>query len=508
LSETGSRPAYLDEFERNLAASLARQTDTTKARLGSEPSSGISVEVPSSPSLGEALTPRSMGGKQALDAGPLRPSSETREKRTHFSGAEPTRVSPQSDTAQGAAKVPAAGRTAYVHPSQSAARCSDLSEPWSGRGVKSPAEPSEDFADYEAPPAVTDALPNGATQEIGAAPGPIIDVEALLANVAEGAQSVKPANLHAGPVAGVIKRFSREWKLMASACAFGSVAIVGMVALSLGAMPNTSRRADEPSVRGTITRGDSAERTLKDRAPEPSSAAEDRLGANSEGAGATASAAQANETPGSVASETIGLKNGAPSGSTPEVSDPTGLAPTAQPPATSSPPPGATSALGPPKQSLDLEPAPTISPQAAPTPTSGSFSTDHATQPTAKPKRNVHDVGTAKLSAPRRDVAGKPSIGARITKNDATSTPAATEKSNEPHPDGTPINSEKGALTSNAVQSPPAADPGASAQLPLDHPTRAIGRGVVQAQHADDPDGSNLRHAIGGMFGSGTAPGD
>jgi hypothetical protein len=472
LSETGSRPAYLDEFAHKLAASLARQTDTATTRLGS------------------------------------------------------AQVSPQSDTAHGAAKVPAAGRTAYVHASQSAARRSDVAEPWSGSGVKSPAEPSEHFADYEAPPAVTHALPNGPTQETGAAPGPVdskapptIDfeallgnVEALLANDAKVAQVVKPAHLHAGPVAGVIKRYSRDWKLMASACAFVSVAMVGLGALSLGAVSNPPRRADEPGLRETVTRDDSAEHTLKDRAAEPFSAAEDRLGANSQGVGATASPAQANETPGSVATqETIGLKNGAPSGSTPEISDPTGLPPPAQPPATSPLPPAATAALGPPEQSVEVKPAPTISPQPAPTPTSGSFPTegslaDHATQPTAKPKRNVHDVGTAKLSAPRRDVAGKPSIGARITKNDASSTPAATEKSNQSLPDGTPTNPEKKALASNAEQSPPADDPGASAQ-PLDHPTHSVGRGVALAGHAD-PDGSNLKHAIGSMFGTGTAPGD
>ena len=296
-----------------------------------------------------------------------------------------------------------------------------------------------------------------------------------------------------------------------------------MVTLSHGmlAVPNTPPRADEPSVRETMTRDDSAEQTLKDRAPEPSSAAEDRLGANSEGVGATASAPQANETPGSGATQaTIGLTNGAPSGSTPEASDPTGptspLAPPAQPSGYKLAPADrtatATSSLGPPAQSLDLKPAPTVSPQPAPTPTSGTFPTegslaDHATQPTAKPKRNAHDVGTAKLSAPRRDVAGKPSIGARITKNDATSTPAVTEKSNPPLPVGTPTNPEKGAIASNVVQSPPAADAGAPAQQPLDHPTH-VGRGVVLAQHVDDPAASDLRHAIGGIFGAGTAPGD
>jgi hypothetical protein len=122
----------------------------------------------------------------------------------------------------------------------------------------------------------------------------------------------------------------------------------------------------------------------------------------------------------------------------------------------------------------------------------------------------VHDVGTTKLSAPRRDVptkvVGKPSIGARITKNDATSTPTVTETSNQPLPVGTPTNPEKRALASNVVQSPPAADPGASAQQPLDHPTHAVGRGVVLTQHADDPAASDLRHAIGGIFGAGTAP--
>ena len=377
---------------------------------------------------------------------------------------------------------------------------------------------------------------NGPTQEIGAAPGPVdskapqtvdvealmADVEALLANDAEVAQVVKPANLHARPVAEVIKRFSRDWKLMASACALVSVALVGVVTLSHGmlAVPNTPPRADEPSVRETMTRDDSAEQTLKDRAPEPSSSAEDRLGASSEGVGATASAPQANETPGSGATQaTIGLTNGAPSGSTPEASDPTGptspLAPPAQPSGYKLAPADrtatATSSLAPPAQSLDLKPAPTVSPQPAPTPTSGTFPTegslaDHAPQPTAKPARNVHDVGTAKLSAPRRDVptkvVGKPSIGARVTKNDATSTP--TELRAPPGWNADQSREGGNCVQRSAVSS--AADPGASAQQPLDHPTHAVGRGVVLAQHADDPAASDLRHAIGGIFGTGTAP--
>ena len=380
---------------------------------------------------------------------------------------------------------------------------------------------------------------NGPTQGIGAAPRPVdskapqtVDVEALLANVealltndAGVAQVVKPANLHTRPVAEVMKRFSRDWKLMASACALVSVAVVGAVALPHGmlAVPNAPPRADEPSVRETMTRDGTADQALKDRTLEPSSAAEDRFGANSEGVGATASAPQSNEPPGAGATQAaIGLMDGAPP-SAPEASDPTGptspLAPPAQPSGYKPPPADrtatATSSLAPPAQSSDLKPAPTVSPLPAPTPTSATVPTegslaDHAPQPPAKPARDAHDVGTAKLSAPRRDaptkVVGKPSIGARVTKNDATSTPTVTEKSNQPLPVGTPTNLEKGAIASNVVQSPPAADPGASAQRPLDHPTQAVGRGGVLAQHADDPAASNLGHAISGIFGRGTAP--
>jgi hypothetical protein len=534
LSETNARPAFLDEFERRLAVALAQQTDARNTRLGSARSSDVNVEVASSPSLGEALTALSMGEKQALNVGPLRPSSETREQRTLFSTAEPTRLSPpQGDNAHEAAKAPAAGGTADVHATHPAARLSDLAETSSaGRAVESPTEPSESSVTHKAPPAFTHSLPrgngNGPTQKIGAAPRPVdskapqtvdvealmADVEALLANDAEVAQVVEPANLHARPAAEVIKRFSRDWKLMASACALVGVAMVGVVTHGMLAVPNTPPRADEPSVRETRTREDTADQALKVRMLEPSSAAEDRLGANSEGVVATASAPQA-KTPGADATQApIGLTNGAS-----DLTGPTSpLSPPAQPSGYKLAPADRTataiSSLAPPAQSLDLKPTSTVSPQPAPTPTSGTFPTegslaDHAPQPTAKPERNVHDVGTAKLSATRRDVpklVGRPSIGARIIENDATSVRAATETSNQPLPVGTPTNPEKRALASNVVQSAPAADPGASGQQPLDHPTQAVGRGVVLAQHADDPAGSNLKHAIGGIFATGTAP--
>jgi hypothetical protein len=536
LSQTSSRPAYLDEFERKLAAALARQTDARKTVLGSARSSDVNVEVASSRSLGEAITPRSMGEEQALDVGLLQRLNETPETRTQFSTAEPTRVSPpHRDNAHDSAKAPAARGSADVPATQPATRLSHLGETSSaGRAVKSPTEPSGSSATHEAPPTVAHSLlrrnGNGPTQGVGAAPRPVdskapqtVEVEALLANAealltndAEVARVVKPANLHTRPVAEVIKRFSRDWKLMASACALVSVAVVGAVALPHGmlALPNSPPRADEPSVRETMTRDDSADQALKDRTLEPSSAAEFRLGANSEGMGATASAPQANEAGADQAA--IALTNGAPPGSTPEASNPTGPASPQAPPAQRSDRTAtATSTLATPAQSSDLKPPATVSPEPIPTPTSGTFPSggslaDHAPQPTGKPVRNAHDVGTAKLSAPRRDVptrvVGKPSIGPTVTKNDATSTPTVTEKSNQPLPVGTPTNLEKGAIASNVVQSPPAADPGASARRPLDHPTQAVGRGGVLAQHADDPAASNLGHAISSIFGTGTAP--
>ena len=46
LSETGSRPAHLDEFERRLAAALAPQTDAREARFGSARSSDVNIIAP------------------------------------------------------------------------------------------------------------------------------------------------------------------------------------------------------------------------------------------------------------------------------------------------------------------------------------------------------------------------------------------------------------------------------------------------------------------------------
>ncbi len=584
LSEIGSRPAYLEEFERKLAAAFAQQSDARKARSGSARSSHVDVEVPSSPSLGEAITPGSMGEEKPAKV--ELPSGKTRKTRAQFSSAEPPRVSPQRDRTDDAAEAPAAGGAVDVHPTQLAeaitpwggeqpakveppsretretgtqfsraeptrfsaldagaddmakapapvgtadVHATELAAPLSGQAETSSAgralrlrterKQSSDAgvgvsdkvtqaAANQAAPAVTHALQRGngkgPAQEMGAAPGPVdskaqqtIDVEAALATDAEFEEVVKPATRHARPDAKVIKRFSRNWKLTASACALVSLAMVGAVALphSMLAVPNTlpqntPPRADEPSVRETITRDDSAEPALKGSALEASSAA----------------TPQANVAPGAGATQTtVGLTNGAPSGSTLEPSDPTGPTPLLAPPAQTSalkPAPTdlaatATSALPPPAQSSDLKPVSAASPQPAPTPASATLliedsSARHAPQPASETARNVQHAGTAKLSAPRHDgptkVAGKPSIEAS-SRNDATSRPAVTERSNQGLPIGTPTNPEKGAMASNVVQSPsppPAAD-SASAEQPVYHPTHAARRGGVLSQYPVDP---------------------
>ena len=181
MGEASSRPAFLDEFERKLAAALvqhaalAQQADARRTSFGSARSSDVNVEVASSPSLGESIASPSMGEEQALDVEPLEPLGETRERRAQSSAARLS--SPQDDNAHDAAKALAAGGTTDVHATQPA-RLSDLAETSSAdRAVQSPIEPSASSVTHEAPPPVSPSLPrgngNGPTQKIGAAPGPV-----------------------------------------------------------------------------------------------------------------------------------------------------------------------------------------------------------------------------------------------------------------------------------------------------------------------------------------------
>jgi hypothetical protein len=377
----------------------------------------------------------------------------------------------------------------------------------SDANVESPSLPSLDEA--RAPPTVDfEAL--------------LAAIEASLVNDAEAAQVAKPVKPHARPMVAVVRRISRDWKLIAGACALVGVAIVGVVALprSIFAVPTTAPRAHEPSVRETMTGDDGAEQA-PGRALEPSSRAEDGLAANPEGAGATG-APQASEIPGAGATKaTIGLTNGASSGSTPQAADLTvpqlsALAVSLAQPSEFRPAPAdltttASSSLAPLVKPFDLKPVPTVSPHPTPTTTSATFPTErssavHATLPSTKPAWNAHGVGTAKLSVPRRDVTRKvvikPSIAASITSNDWTSAPAVT---NQPLPVGSPTNPGKGAIASNVVQSssPAAVAPGTFGRS-LNH---AIGRGGVLAQYpVDASDQRPLLRAIGDSFERGTAP--
>ena len=147
-------------------------------------------------------------------------------------------------------------------------------------------------------------------------------IEASLVNDAEAAQVAKPVKPHPRPMVAVVRRISRDWKLIAGACALVGVAIVGVIALprSIFAVPTIAPRAHEPG-RETMT-GDNGAEQAPGRALEPSSRAEARLAAKPEGAGATTGAPQANEIPGAGATKaTIGLTNGASSRSTPQAAD-------------------------------------------------------------------------------------------------------------------------------------------------------------------------------------------
>jgi hypothetical protein len=507
LSESELRPAYLDEFERKFAAALTQQPDARKTRFGATRSSDANVEVPSSPSLSEAVAPGSIGAEQPAKV-------EQASSKTRNSTARATNASLQADSANvesdGALDVDTARPTGPLL---------DLAETLSTvRALKSPAAPPKSSATLrvsdkvtqagadEAPPTGSPALPDGngnePKQETEAASTAerTVDVEAWPAEVEAGlANEVaqEPASLHAQRVAKVIERFSRDWKLMAGACAVAGVAIVGAVALprAMLALPNPPPGADERSVRDSTTRDDSAP-GLKDSAL----AAEDRSGAHSEGALATASAPKSNEAPAvAVDQASVGLANLAPTGSTSEISDPMGpaspVSPAAQPTGVKPVPAvltaSAAASLATPAQSADFKPAPAVSPQPAPAPTPATAPTtlptegasaDHAARPATKPVRNINNIGMAKLSARRGDASKKvldtPSIGASVTKNDATS----TEKSNQPLPVGTPTNLVKAAIASNVVQSP-SPPPAASAQQPFDDPTRGMSSGAVSAPY-------------------------
>jgi hypothetical protein len=357
---------------------------------------------------------------------------------------------------------------------------------------------------------VVPALPpgdgNGPTQEIGAAPGLVdskaqqtvkgelmlADSEASLADDAEVAKAVKPPSFHARSTAEVTKRSSRNWKLMAWGCALIGVAMVGAVALprSMLALPSTLLRADRPSARDTVIRNDKVEQALKDPALEASTAAKDKLGANSEGV-VTNVALQPKETPWAGATQpTIeqACNLTAPAFPPAPPKQPSGVAPTpTDPPATStaarpaqSPElklaptdlaATATSTATPPAQpsdpnlgTADLAATPRSS-VAPPVQPSGiePVQTDQAAiaTPPSVPPAQTSDVKEAPAVSPRPAPIPTSPIGASSA--DQATKPDAAEGPSQSLPDG----GMKGGVASNLAQPGAelsAADPGASAR--------------------------------------------
>jgi hypothetical protein len=492
LSETGSRPAFLDEFERKLAAALARQPDARKTRIASARSSDASVPVPSSPSLDEASAPSSVSEEPPEKV--EQPSSETRGTRAQLSNPKPRRLSPQGDSANGAASAPAASGTGDVRAAQPAAERSDQAEiSLEARALKLATRPSrvaakqlsdsakvdqavaDEAMTAEAVMAILPELPLGdgdePTQEIGAAPGPLeskarqtVDVEALLADDAEVVKVVKPANLHAHSKAEASERPSRNWKLMALACALVGAAIIGAVALPRGmlALPNTPLRADMPSARETTNRNDLAEQALQDPALEASTAAKDRLGASSQGVVTNEETPRAGATQ-LTSNLTVPTFPPAPplqaSGVEPTRTDlPATATSTAVPPAQPSdlnlvpadlaatPP----SSVAPPMQPSGIEPVPTD--QAA-----------IATPPLA-PRAQTSDVkDTPAISPPLVPIPTSTTLPIGASSADQATKPDAAEGPSQSLPDG----GMKGGVASNLAQPGTelsAADPGASAR--------------------------------------------
>jgi hypothetical protein len=478
VSGSGSRPAYLDEFERKLAAALAQQGDAKKTRLASMRSSDANHAVMSSPSLGEALTRSSAGGtaERPLQVGPLHPSSETRERGTP--NHEALTVSVQYAgvaIAVGAATKPLAGRSGAVGatggPSHGAdfesaeqpAAPADLadaspadsaSQPARpmGEPIGVPAEMAEFFA-AELSQAIRDAFPQGGGN------GPELGIAAEEPVGSEAARAIETADQHAREtgIVDATNRDSRGWRFKALALTM-SLAMAGAVFLRFGGMfapASGTPGADGPNLSQNMApahaaaeQAPSAEALAPSAAPNAGSdLLKDRPDVNSAAAVAIPTAPDAAET---AAVDAIQPAGGRSSGTSPV--------------SIVSAPDAATPATPPLAQSFNIKPVQTVSPQPAPITnpiSSAEFATEgssgvHAPQPTAKPKRIVHDVGTPKPSAPKREVpmkvVGKPSTRAVVTKNNATSPRVAVRAPSQPLPLGTPAMHDNTKKEPNAAQ--------------------------------------------------------
>jgi hypothetical protein len=500
VTASGSRPAYLDDFERKLAAALAQQADTKKARLASMRASDVNLSAGSTPSLGEPLAPRSLpdgDAERPPDVVPLQPSSETRERRTpgHKAAAAPVQHGGSAIAIRAAAAPLPGGRTLGA-----SRQASELSQRTPFESTLKPSNVATPAAEPVAPPAdvvVADASsadhpsqPARRTEDLIGVPAEMVEPAAVAAEVLqamtdafaqgggngpgkgiaaaepvvhEATRSIEAANLHAHQmgVSEGIKRGSRGWKFKALALTV-SVAMVVAVFMRVGGMlapASEASGAAGPNLRENNMTPDqgAAEQAPSAEEPSPSAASnagsdllKDRPEVNSAAVVATPTAPQAAKTAAVDAVQPAG----ALSSETALIVNTSGAAAPATPPMA---------------QSFDVKP---VSPQptlvtdpiqSAALPTKG-LSEGHAPEPTAEPTPNEQGVGTTKLLAPDRDapikIADKPSTRAVMTENHGTSHRVAVRTPRQPLPHGTSAkhdNSAKEPTAQAAVESAAAA---------------------------------------------------
>ena len=498
MSVSGSRPAYLDEFERKLATALAQQADLKKARLASIRSSDVdhsassspSLEEASSPSLEEALASSSPGraAERPLNFWPLQPSTETREGRT------PNRKAASVPVQYGAAAIAVAAATApraagrgavgasrpaselsqrrlfqsalklsnvAAPPTEQVRRPRTLADASSADHPSHPARCMEEPIEVPAEMVGTAAVAAEVLQDFADAfarggGNRLEGIGAVEAPLSEAARPIEAANLraHETGVTDATKRGYRSRRFKALALAV-SVAMVGAVFMRAGGMlapASEAPGAAGPNLRLNMTPDQSAAyQAPRAEALAPSAASKtgsDLL--NDRGAVYSAVAVPIAATP--QAAETAPVQ---PAGGLPSGTSPASVVSLAD---------AATNATQPPAQSFDIKPAPTVSPQPGPisdpissaaSPTQ-SLSGDRAPEPTAQQTRNEHDVGTPKPSASNLDapikVVGKPSTRAEITKNHATSHSVPVRAPSQLLPPGTPAKHDTSVKELKAAQ--------------------------------------------------------
>jgi hypothetical protein len=270
VSVSESRPAYLGEFERKLAAALAQQADTKKARSAPIRSSDFDHSASSSPSVEEALARSSTGRavERPLNVGPLQPSSErgrTPNRKVapvpvQYGAAAIAVAAATGPRAAGSGAVGAsrpAGELSQKGPFQSRLKLSSVAAPATEQ-VAPPADPADaSSADHPSQPARRTEEPIGVPAEmVGTAPvvaevlrafadafaqgggnGPEEEIAPVEALVSEAARPIEAANLRADEtgVTDVTKRGYRSWRFKALAVTV-SVAMVGAVFMCAGGM--------------------------------------------------------------------------------------------------------------------------------------------------------------------------------------------------------------------------------------------------------------------------------